>query len=95
LIGPLADSGHDVEGGWTVEGLFGPGGKSHPVTVFAGIRNKLGPDAQVTLVTGPTPDRLYPGLLDMLSGRKPTPPPTAEEIADWIAKAKAAAADAD
>ena len=25
VIGPLADSKHDIEGGWTVEGLFGPG----------------------------------------------------------------------
>jgi beta-glucosidase len=95
VIGPLADSARDVEGGWTVEGLFGPGGKSHPVTVLAGIKNKLGPNAQVTLVSGPMPDRLYPGLLDVFAGRKPTPPPTPEEIADWIAKAKAAAADAD
>jgi beta-glucosidase len=95
VIGPLADSAHDIEGGWTVEGLFGPGGKSHPITVLAGIRNKLGPDAQVTLVAGPTPDRLYPGLLDTLSGRKPIPPSSTKEIANWIAKAKAAAADAD
>jgi len=95
VIGPLADSAHDIEGGWTVEGLFGPGGKSHPITVFAGIKNKLGPDAQVTLVTGPTPDRFYPGLLDMLSGKKPIPPPSAEETAAWIEKAKVAAADAD
>jgi beta-glucosidase len=95
VIGPLADSAHDVEGGWTVEGLFGPGGKSHPVTVFDGIKNKLGPDAQITLVAGPAPARLYPGFMDMFSGRKPAPPPTPEEIADWIAKAKAAAADAD
>jgi beta-glucosidase len=95
VIGPLADSAHDVEGGWTVEGLFGPGGKSHPVTVLDGIKNKLGPDAQITLVAGPAPARLYPGFMDMFSGRKPAPPPTPEEIADWIAKAKAAAADAD
>jgi beta-glucosidase len=95
VIGPLADSTHDVEGGWTVEGLFGPGGKSHPVTVLAGIKNKLGADAQVTLVAGPELSRVYPGLLDQLAGRKPLPPPTAEEAADWIAKAKAAAADAD
>jgi beta-glucosidase len=95
VIGPLADSKQEIEGGWTVEGLFGPGGKSHPVTVLAGIKNKLGPDAQVTLVGGPMPARLYPGLIDMLSGRNPTPPPTPEEIADWIAKAKAAAAEAD
>jgi beta-glucosidase len=94
VIGPLADSGHDIEGGWTVEGLFGPGSKSHPVTVYAGIKNKL-PSAQVTLVTGPEISRVYPGLLDMLSGRKPVPPPTAAEAAEWIAKAKAAASDAD
>ncbi|HET7103237.1 MAG TPA: beta-glucosidase BglX [Terracidiphilus sp.] len=95
VIGPLADSGHDIEGGWTVEGLFGSGAKSHPVTVYAGIRNALGSAARITLVAGPTPSRKYPGLLDQLAGRKPTPPPTAEETADWIAKAKAAAADSD
>ncbi|HEX3986303.1 MAG TPA: beta-glucosidase BglX [Acidobacteriaceae bacterium] len=95
VIGPLADSGHDIEGGWTVEGLFGSGSKSHPVTVYEGIKNKLGADAQVTLVAGPMPSRVYPGLLDVMAHRKPIPPPTPEETADWIAKAKAAAADAD
>src|SRR5580700_9111252 len=96
VIGPLADSKQEIEGGWTVEGLFSPGGgKSHPVTVLDGIKNKLGPDAQINLVAGPMPARLYPGFMDMFSGRKPAPPPTPEEIADWIAKAKAAAADAD
>jgi beta-glucosidase len=95
VVGPLADSGQDVEGGWTVEGLFGNGSKSHPITVYAGIKGKLGPDSEVTLVAGPKPSRVYPGLLDNLAGRKPAPPPTAEEIADWIAKAKAAAANAD
>jgi len=96
VIGPLGDSKQEIEGGWTVEGLFSPGGgKSHPVTILAGIKNKLGPDAQVTLVAGPMPARLYPGFMDAFSGRKPAPPPSPEEIADWIAKAKAAAADAD
>ena len=95
LIGPLSDSGHDIEGGWTVEGLFGPGSKSHPVTVYAGIKNKLGSAAEITLVAGPEPSRIFAGLLDQLSGKKPTPPPTPEEIADWIAKAKAAATNAD
>ena len=96
VIGPLADSKQEIEGGWTVEGLFSPGGgKSHPVTVLAGIKSKLGPNAQVTLVDGPMPARLYPGFMDAFSGRKPAPPRTSEEIADWIAKAKAAAAEAD
>jgi beta-glucosidase len=39
--------------------------------------------------------RLYPSMLDLITGKKPVPPATAEEAADWIAKAKAAAADAD
>jgi beta-glucosidase len=95
VIGPLADSARDVEGGWTVEGLFGGGGKSHPVTVLAGIKNKLGPDATVTLVDGPKPTKVYPGMLDMLTGGKPAPPPTPEQTAEWVSKAKAAVADAD
>jgi len=95
VIGPLADSGHDIEGGWTVEGLFGPGGKSHPVTVYAGIKNKLESAAQVTLVAGPEPSRVYPDELDRMTGKKPPPLPTPEEVANSIAKAKAAAADAD
>ena len=95
VIGPLADALHDIEGGWAVESLFGSGSKSHPVTVLAGIKNKLGPDAQVTLVDGPRPSKTYAGLLDMFTGTKPAPPPTLEEITSSIAKAKAAAADAD
>jgi beta-glucosidase len=94
VIGPLADSLHDIEGGWTVEGLFGSGAKSHPVTVLAGLKGKL-PEVQITLVSGPELSRIYPGLLDQLSGKKVLPPPTPEETADTIAKVKAAAADAD
>jgi beta-glucosidase len=94
VIGALADSTRDIEGGWTVEGLFGGGGKSHPVTVLAGIKNKLA-DAEVTVVAGPEPSRIYPGLLDQIAGRKPTPPPTAEETTDWLAKVKDAASQAD
>jgi beta-glucosidase len=95
VIGALADSTRDIEGGWTVEGLFGGGGKSHPVTVLAGIKNKVGTDAQVTYVAGPAMARLYPSLFDMISGAKPAPAPTADEVADWLTKTKAAAADAD
>lgn len=94
VIGPLADSTSDIEGGWTVEGLFGGGSKSHPVTVLAGLKNKLA-GAQITLVSGPEMSRVYPGLLDQLSGKKVLPPPTPEETASWVAKVKAAASDAD
>ena len=95
IIGPLADSAHDVEGGWTVEGLFGGASKSNPVTVLAGIKAKLAPNAVVTYVAGPNLSKVYSGMLDKLIGNKLAPPPTAEETADWVAKAKAAAADAD
>ena len=95
VVGLLADSTRDIEGGWTVEGLFGAPGKSHPVTVLAGIKNKLGADAQVTYVAGPPMGRVYPGLFEQISGTKPPPPPTADEVADWLAKTKAAASDAD
>ena len=95
VIGPLADATQDIEGGWTVEGLFGHGSKSHPVTVLSGIKNKLAADAQVTLVTGAPLSKVYPGMLDQITGTKLIPPPTPQETADWIAKAKAAAQDAD
>ena len=38
----LADSVKDIEGGWTVEGLFGGPSKSHPVTVLAGLKKNWG-----------------------------------------------------
>ena len=95
VIGPLADSTQDIEGGWTVEGLFGSGSKSHPVTVLAGIKAMLGAGAQVSFVPGPQPPKVYLGLLDTISGKKIVPTPTAEETADWLAKVKAAAGDAD
>ena len=95
VIGPLADAAQDVEGGWTVEGLFGHGSKSHPVTVLNGIKNKLPSDAQVTLVTGAQPSKVYAGMLDEVTGTKQIPPPTPQETADWIAKARTAAEDAD
>ena len=95
VIGPLADSARDIEGGWTVEGLFGPGGKSHPVTVYAGIKDKLGADARVILVSGPAPSRVFPSPIDPKGANKPLPPPTPKETADWIAKAQTAAANAD
>jgi beta-glucosidase len=95
VIGPLADSTRDIEGGWTVEGLFGGAGKSHPVTVLAGIKAKLGSDAQINYVPGPAFSKVYPGMLDMILGLRQLPPPTPEETADWISKAKAAAADAE
>ena len=95
VIGSLADSTKDIEGGWTVEGLFGDASKSDPVTMLAGLKEKLGPNVQVTYVAGATPTREYPSMIDTLLGTKIPPPATAEEVADWIVKVKAAANDSD
>jgi beta-glucosidase len=95
VIGTLADSTQDIEGGWTVEGLFGGVSKSHPVTVLAGLRTKLGPDVEVNYVAGVAPTRVYPSMMDALTGAKNPPPPTAAEVADWIRKAAAAARNSE
>ncbi|MFC5862698.1 beta-glucosidase BglX [Acidicapsa dinghuensis] len=95
VIGPLADSIHDIEGGWTVEGLFGGPAKSHPVTVLATLKSRYGANAEITFVPGPQLSRVFPSMLDALTGVKQVPPPTEAEKADWINKTKAATADAD
>jgi beta-glucosidase len=95
VIGPLADSTKDIECGWSVESLFGGASKSHPVSVLAGLKARLGPDTQFTYVPGPPLSRIYPSVFDLMSGTKPSPPATPAEVADWVAKAKAAATDAD
>jgi beta-glucosidase len=95
VIGTLADSIKDIEGGWTVEGLFGGPGKSHPVTILAALKNRLGPNVAINYVPGSVPTREYPGMMDAVFGVKPLAPPTPAEAADWLAKAKAAAADSD
>ena len=94
VIGPLADSAHDIEGGWAVESLFGGGSKSHPVTVLAALKNHM-PDAQINFVPGPVPTREFPSLFDNIQGKKLAPPPTAAEVAEWLAKTRAAAQNSD
>jgi beta-glucosidase len=94
VIGPLADSTKDIEGGWTVEGLFGGQPKNHPVTVLAGLKARL-PGADISFVPGPEPQRVFPSMLDAITGAKPGPPPTAAEVSEWLAKTKAAAEGAD
>ena len=95
VIGPLADSATNIEGGWTAETLFGGPVKSHPVSVLAGIRNRIGGSARIAYVGAPMPERLFPGPFDMLSGRKPPPPPTEAEVSEILAKVKAAAMEAE
>ena len=94
VIGALADRGPDMEGGWAVESLFGGGSKSHPVTVLAGLKNRL-PSAEFTYVAGPVPGRVFPSMLDQITGAKKIEPPTEAEVNETIAKVKEAAGSAD
>jgi len=95
LIGTLADSTTDIQGGWTVEGLFGGAGKANPITVLAALKSKLGLGVEINYVPGSVPTREYPSIMDSFFGGKPVVAPTAAEVAEWLAKAKAAAADSD
>jgi beta-glucosidase len=95
VIGSLADSPQDLTGGPTPAGMFRQGQDAPAVTVLAALKERLGPAAQVTFVPGPAMSKVFPGMVDQFMGRTPTPPPTAAEVADWLAKAKAAADQAD
>jgi len=95
VIGPLADSADEMEGGWTVEGLFGGESRGHPVSLVAGIRNKLGTGAQIEVVSGARLQRKYPSLLDQFNGTKSPPPATEAELNDSRDQAVAAASRAD
>ena len=91
VIGSLADSPTDMTGGPTPYGVFTRTPDPTAVTVLAALKQRLGPDAQVTYVAGPAMSKTFPSFFDGFFGHGPTPPPTAAEIADWIAKARAAA----
>ncbi|HEY6224292.1 MAG TPA: beta-glucosidase BglX [Gemmatimonadales bacterium] len=91
VIGTLADSPVDMTGGPTPYGVFTRTPDPAAVTVLAALTQRLGADAHVTYVPGPAPSKVFPSFFDAFLGHSPAPAPTAGEIADWIAKAKAAA----
>ncbi|HET7199808.1 MAG TPA: glycoside hydrolase family 3 C-terminal domain-containing protein, partial [Burkholderiales bacterium] len=95
VVGLLADSPGDMAGGPTPAGIFGQGRDAPAVTVLAALEKRLGPNAHVTYVAGPKMSKAFPGMFDAFLGTAPTPPPTPAEIADWVSKARAAAAAAD
>jgi beta-glucosidase len=91
VVGPFADAGADMEGGWAVEGLFGGERKSRPVSVVAGLRNRLGPNADIEIVEAPRPEKQFPSLFDSFAGHRPAPPLTPEQRTAAIDRAVAAA----
>ncbi len=95
VVGPFGDAAMDMEGSWTVEGLFGSERRSNPVSIATGLRNRLGPAAQIDVVAAPHPERRYPSMFDIFAGRQPAPPLTADAARAAIDEAAAAAANAD
>ena len=95
VIGILADSPADITGGPTPAGIFTRTQDPPAVTVLAALKSRLGPEAHITYVPGPAMSKTFPSPFDALLGHAPTPPPTPAEVADWLAKAKAAAEQAD
>jgi beta-glucosidase len=95
VIGSLADSPVDMTGGPTPAGVFGQGKDTPAVTVLAALKARLGREAHVTYVPGPGMSKVFPSMFDAFLGHSLTPPPSEAEVADWRAKAKAAADQAD
>ena len=95
VIGRLADSQGDITGGPTPAGVFTRSPDPQAVTVLAALRNRLGGTARITYVDGPEMSKVFPGMFDAFLGRPAATPPTAAQIADWQARAKAAADSAD
>jgi beta-glucosidase len=95
IIGFLADSPGDMTGGPSPFGMFSRSADAPAVTVLAGLKNRLAPDARVTYVAGPRPSKVFSSMMDAFFGQKTLPPPTSAEVAEWQTKARAAADSAD
>jgi beta-glucosidase len=95
VIGALGDSPVDLTGGPTPAGVFTRSPDAPAVTVLAALKDRLGTSVQVTYVSGPGFSKIFPSFFDSFFGHTPSPPPAPAEVADWLAKSKAAADQAD
>ncbi|MGC1617959.1 MAG: beta-glucosidase BglX [Candidatus Acidiferrum sp.] len=82
VIGPLADSQIDTIGSWTFQEDL-----PETVTVLAGLRNKLGSEAELSYTPGAQIRRKIPSFFDAISHLKQPPVWTPEEEENEISKA--------
>jgi beta-glucosidase len=82
VIGPLADSQMDTIGPWTFQQDL-----AETVTVLAGLRNKLGAQAEVSYAQGVQVRRKIPSFFDAIFHLKPPPVWTAQQARDEMEKA--------
>jgi beta-glucosidase len=82
VIGPLADSQMDTIGSWTFQEDL-----AETVTVLAGLRDKLGSQAEVSYAQGVQIRRKIPSFFDAIFHLKPQPVWTAQQAKDEREKA--------
>jgi beta-glucosidase len=90
VIGPLADSQVDTIGSWAFQEDL-----AETVTVFAGLRNKLGAQAEVSYAQGLQIRRKIPSFFDAIFHLKPPPVWTEQQAKDEMEKAVGLAKDSD
>ena len=90
VVGPLADSQVDTLGSWAFNEDL-----TETVTVLAGLRNKVGSQAQLTFAPGVEISRKFPSPFAQLSRSKPPAPWTPEQAKDELRKAVDLAGSSD
>jgi beta-glucosidase len=90
VVGPLADSQVDTLGSWAFNEDL-----TETVTVLAGLRNKVGSQAQLTFAPGVEISRKFPSPFAQLSRSKPPAPWTLEQAKNELRKAADLAGSSD
>jgi beta-glucosidase len=90
VLGPLADSQVDTLGSWSFQENL-----AETVTVLAGLRNKLGSQAELSYAPGVQIRRVFPSFFDAIFNLKPQPVWAPEQAKDEMSKAVALANSSD
>jgi beta-glucosidase len=90
VIGPLANSKINTIGSWAFQEDL-----PETVTVFEGLQNKLGSQAQLTYAEGAQISRKFPSFFDAIFHVKKEAPWSEEEARSQMAKAVSLAASSD
>ncbi|MGB9464626.1 MAG: beta-glucosidase BglX [Candidatus Acidiferrum sp.] len=90
VLGPLADSQADTLGSWVFQQDL-----AETITVLAGLRNKLGSQAELSYAPGVQIRRKIPSFFDAIFHLKPAPVWTPEQSKDEMSKAVALANSSD
>lgn len=95
VLGVLADSGFDTQGGPSASGMFTHAEKYSAVSVLSALREHLGSGATISYVPGPGLSRAYRSAFETAAGYPSPKKPTPAQVQGWLRKAKTAADQAD